>query len=633
MDQERLLRKMIGKIFRFLKDDNRRMEELLNQIRIIIKQKNWTQLVNLSQKEDIATAIANLWIKVKEKEYSNTTENNNSTTAEKKDSITAKNLKFALKWGCANLARDQIEKMSSYELSLLLPNGAAHVDYKKAFEFLKMMKSSQDNYNTYLYPWIIAEKTVPDGHNRIHCDTDVFHHLFVLCVLSQRFEMAMKIWERSSHQIATALVGKKLVDSIIAQINFKRDTSELQEMSGKFQDKAVELLETCYQNRLSLTSILITTPIPAWGGNNCLRLAASSEATTFIAHVCCQHWLENEWVGNTTAKIKGRQLQPQISSLEIALLIWQSTIFIEFSLKFLGSNKLRSKPQKKIKRLYKLETINILLFWLCLLRFFSSLFEVARIFYCFNFAVYTTKEIGFFLLLLVIFMISYSVANFGILQASQTPQQTIYSLFAVPYWNMFGELDIDRITGMDQGCFLSNRTIGIDGKPCPRNIWLALLMLAIYMIITNVLLLNLLIAVFNNIFTEVDQNSKELWKYHRYEMILKYKRKSPFPSPFSIIGILINCCRGKLGAVDQEGPSTAKQREHKLFLKFEVNCYRQMLRKNLVASELGTTKENEKSSYADEIDAQVDVSDSENSSERQATNRADNNSKTSITCV
>ena len=64
---------------------------------------------------------------------------------------------------------------------------------------------------------------------------------------------------------------------------------------SQFENKAVELLDACYQNRRSLTCRFIAVPVPAWGHNNCLKLAAASEAVAFIAHVSCQRWLDDEW--------------------------------------------------------------------------------------------------------------------------------------------------------------------------------------------------------------------------------------------------------------------------------------------------------------------------------------------------
>ena len=145
------------------------------------------------------------------------------------------------------------------------------------------------------------------------------------------------------------------------------------------------------------------------------------------------------------------------------------------------------------------------------------------------------------MLLLIVFMISYSISSLGMLQLKQTSAEVVYSIFGIPYWNTFGDLNIESLAGtffviqqllychllfilksgipfvrsristlirqvtchifnncvgVDRNCFFTNNTVGTDGKPCPRNLWLALIMLAIYMIITNVLLLNLLIAVF-----------------------------------------------------------------------------------------------------------------------------------------
>ena len=52
---------------------------------------------------------------------------------------------------------------------------------------------------------------------------------------------------------------------------------------------------------------------------------------------------------------------------------------------------------------------------------------------------------------------------------------------------------------------------------------------------------------------KVNQESTLHWKYHRYEMILKFKRKSAVPSPFSVFVTIVYKIIHALGNVQQEG--------------------------------------------------------------------------------
>ena len=73
----------------------------------------------------------------------------------------------------------------------------------------------------------------------------------------------------------------------------------------------------------------------------------------------------------------------------------------------------------------------------------------------------------------------------------------------------------------------------------------------VYVCLANVLLLNIVIAMFSNTFEEINKNSTELWKFNRLKLIYKYDEfyyKFPIPPPFSLFSnflqnlvLLFNC--------------------------------------------------------------------------------------------
>ena len=57
----------------------------------------------------------------------------------------------------------------------------------------------------------------------------------------------------------------------------------------------------------------------------------------------------------------------------------------------------------------------------------------------------------------------------------------------------------------------------------------------LFMMLMNVLVMNLLIAVFSTTYEDVQEKSDGLWKFQRTELIIEYKDKSKFPVPLSLV--------------------------------------------------------------------------------------------------
>ncbi|TNN38751.1 Transient receptor potential cation channel subfamily M member 3 [Liparis tanakae] len=72
--------------------------------------------------------------------------------------------------------------------------------------------------------------------------------------------------------------------------------------------------------------------------------------------------------------------------------------------------------------------------------------------------------------------------------------------------------------------------------------------MACYLLVANILLVNLLIAVFNNTFFEVKSISNQVWKFQRYQLIMTFHERPVLPPPliiFSHITMVLKhlCCR------------------------------------------------------------------------------------------
>ncbi|XP_076101787.1 transient receptor potential cation channel subfamily M member 1-like isoform X2 [Mytilus galloprovincialis] len=111
----------------------------------------------------------------------------------------------------------------------------------------------------------------------------------------------------------------------------------------------------------------------------------------------------------------------------------------------------------------------------------------------------------------------------------------IWKVIALPYWQIYGELNLEQLTGdnNDNGtsCTFveSEWEENPDIERCVEYDWALLIIAAFYLLVTNLLLVNLIIALFSNQFEQVQVDSDRLWKFWRYSIITKFSTRHPVP--------------------------------------------------------------------------------------------------------
>ncbi|KAK3094835.1 hypothetical protein FSP39_006870 [Pinctada imbricata] len=207
--------------------------------------------------------------------------------------------------------------------------------------------------------------------------------------------------------------------------------------------------------------------------------------------------------------------------------------------------------------------------------------EEAKVIYCVNgilfyvrcLSLYTTNsslgpklvmikkmidELRMFLLVLVVFLLAYGVAAQALMFTEREPSwQILKDVIYYPYWQLYGELFFEEIeTQGDEAC--NATAMALQGFDCRTFHWLVPILLAGYLIIGNVLLFNLLIAIFNHVFTTVEENSIEIWKFQMYFLVMEFDNKTTLVPPLSLIShfyLMIKwifrktCCRKKVKGV------------------------------------------------------------------------------------
>ncbi|XP_072942327.1 transient receptor potential cation channel trpm [Epargyreus clarus] len=146
------------------------------------------------------------------------------------------------------------------------------------------------------------------------------------------------------------------------------------------------------------------------------------------------------------------------------------------------------------------------------------------------------KNMIYFVVLLLVVLMSFGVARQAILYPDKEASwYLIREIFYQPYFMLYGEVfanDIDPPCGT-----------GITDPQCVTGRWITPIVMTIYLLVANILLINLLIAVFNNIFNEVNEVSHQVWMFQRFTVVMEYEQKPVLPPPLIIFCHIYATCK------------------------------------------------------------------------------------------
>ncbi|XP_039101414.1 transient receptor potential cation channel subfamily M member 2 isoform X1 [Hyaena hyaena] len=159
------------------------------------------------------------------------------------------------------------------------------------------------------------------------------------------------------------------------------------------------------------------------------------------------------------------------------------------------------------------------------------------------------KDVFFFLFLLAVWVVSFGVAKQAILIHNESRVDWIFrGVVYQSYLTIFGQMPayIDGVNFSLDHCS-PNGTDPYKPK-CPESDavrhepafpeWLTVILLCLYLLFTNILLLNLLIAMFNYTFQQVQEHTDQIWKFQRHDLIEEYHGRPPAPPPFILLSHL-----------------------------------------------------------------------------------------------
>lgn len=146
------------------------------------------------------------------------------------------------------------------------------------------------------------------------------------------------------------------------------------------------------------------------------------------------------------------------------------------------------------------------------------------------------KRMIYYVALMLVVLMSYGVFRQSVLfPHEEFNWNLVRDVFFKPYFMIYGELFADDI---DPPCGNGTKPDGSfdpEMPPCETGRWLNPLLMTAYLLVLNILLLNLLIAVFNAIFLKTNVYSHEIWKFNRFAVVMEYDQKPALPPPFIVI--------------------------------------------------------------------------------------------------
>ena len=97
-------------------------------------------------------------------------------------------------------------------------------------------------------------------------------------------------------------------------------------------------------------------------------------------------------------------------------------------------------------------------------------------------------------------------------------------------------------------------------RSCNPGQWLVPVYMLVYLLSVNILLVNLLIAMFSRRFEKIQSAARILWRLQYYRMLVEYRERPVVPAPASVAVMLWDWLRAFCHRKDEEDANTPGQR-------------------------------------------------------------------------
>ena len=141
------------------------------------------------------------------------------------------------------------------------------------------------------------------------------------------------------------------------------------------------------------------------------------------------------------------------------------------------------------------------------------------------------KGLANFVLILLVVLMGYAIALHAVLHPeTEVNFGMINEMFHIPYFQIYGEIGVEYEIEA-----VLNKTYESDPSELEQDVYLA----GFYLLVTNILLLNLLIAMFNTTYVKIEEKTGFYDVIHKISILQEYQECFNLPPPFVVISYVI----------------------------------------------------------------------------------------------
>eukprot|EP00058_Branchiostoma_floridae_P003267 XP_002588755.1 hypothetical protein BRAFLDRAFT_89818 [Branchiostoma floridae] len=420
--------------------------------------------------------------------------------------------------------------------------------------------------------------------------TKVMMDLLLWAILVNKQRLVRIIWEQTEDPIPLALYIRRVYMSLTKFVEDATLRKDMEALVVEYEDLAVGVLDTGYKESPKKATDILNETIPDLKVKTAIEVAYDSKCKKFIAHPCCRKWVKRKYMGGISVKKTMASFLPSwLKILLSAFLIFPMFFFIDF--RFLKPTIEEQKAQRRRELLRGSQqsgmqnsvyqnpiyqhvehqiyqhverqveegfeascryctgyhcscTLNT-----CLLNFFRRVKALWTAPITKYWAHVIQIDLVVFFRLLVVFMCIHGVVSQILLQPWHQLDSSVVEMLVwrpwlhvwlTPYSYLEGNCDsLVVVPPPDQppSWYAPNVTM----PTCPAETsdaceghWFLYMSLSFYLICVRFGLLTVLFAMFNKTYQRVHGESREIWMYQRYKLIIDLDRRDSLPPPLVI---------------------------------------------------------------------------------------------------
>uniref|UniRef100_A0A672R5B9 non-specific serine/threonine protein kinase n=1 Tax=Sinocyclocheilus grahami TaxID=75366 RepID=A0A672R5B9_SINGR len=164
----------------------------------------------------------------------------------------------------------------------------------------------------------------------------------------------------------------------------------------------------------------------------------------------------------------------------------------------------------------------------------------------------------YIVVIMAIVLVSFGTSRKSILSPNEDPSWSLLrDVVFQPYWMIFGEVYAGEIDACS------------NPETCVPGAFLTPFLQAVYLFVQYIIMVNVLIAFFNNVYFDMSSISRKLWKYNRYRYIMTYQEKPWLPPPLILLSHMTLC----LSSMWQKHRKASKRGRTDMHLNFRLKLF------------------------------------------------------------